>query len=271
MLLSLDEAGAVALSHESEADIRRLEPWKEVWVDTVSNAYLEGYLATAHEAPFLPASPVHGRALLECFLLEIALQHLGYTLANQAESAANPLKAVLRTLSNTDRILGKWQPAAIFRGESTGMKHESKITRDRMVELLNEDLAREYQAIIAYTVYSQTMKGAAFTDIAGELAIHAAEELDHAIQITKQIDYFNGKPTTIPKEVKTSEDAEDMLRFDLENEKETIINYRARIRQAEELGEFALSEVLRKIIAQEQEHLTDLADALGIDNPSFSE
>ena len=151
------------------------------------------------------------------------------------------------------------------------MKHESKVTRERMVELLNEDLAREYQAIIAYTVYSQTIKGAAFTDIAGELAIHAGEELAHAILIAKQIDYFNGTPTTVPKEVKMSEKAEDMLRFDLENEKQTIINYRARIRQAEELGEFALSEVLRTIIAQEQEHLTDLADALGIDNPSFSE
>ena len=151
------------------------------------------------------------------------------------------------------------------------MKHETKITRERMIELLNEDLAREYQAIIAYTVYSQTIKGAAFTDIAGELAIHAGEELAHAILIAKQIDYFNGKPTTVPKEVKMSDDAEDMLRFDLENEKQTIINYRARIRQAEELGEFALSEVLRTIIAQEQEHLTDLADALGIDNPSFSE
>jgi len=150
------------------------------------------------------------------------------------------------------------------------MSHESKITRERMVELLNEDLAREYQAIIAYTVYSQTMKGAAFTDIAGELAVHATEELSHALQIAKQIDYLNGTPTVVPKEVKMSDKAEEMLRFDLENEKQTIINYRERIRQAEELGEFALSEVLRKIIAQEQEHLTDLADALGIDNPTFS-
>lgn len=139
------------------------------------------------------------------------------------------------------------------------------------MELLNEDLAREYQAVIAYTVYSQTMKGAAFTDIAGELAIHATEELDHALQIAKQIDYLNGTPVTIPKEVKMSDKAEDMLRFDLENEKETILNYRERIRQAEALGEFALSEVLRKIIAQEQEHLTDLADALGIDTPRLGD
>ena len=148
---------------------------------------------------------------------------------------------------------------------------DQKITREKMVELLNEDLAREYQAIIAYTVYSQTIKGAAYTDIAAELAVHATEELSHAIQIAKQIDYFNGTPITVSLPVKMSGKAEDMLRFDLENEKETIIKYRQRIRQAEALGEFALSEVLRKIIAQEQEHLTDLADALGIDNPAIEE
>lgn len=147
------------------------------------------------------------------------------------------------------------------------MNQESKITRERLVELLNEDLAREYQAIIAYTVYSQTMKGAAYTAIAKELAVHAGEELSHAMQIAKQIDYLNGTPITQPKEVKVSDDAAEMLRFDLENEKETILQYRERIRQAEALGEYALSETLRTIISQEQEHLTDLADALGIECP----
>jgi bacterioferritin len=151
------------------------------------------------------------------------------------------------------------------------MSDENKISREKMVELLNEDLAREYQAVIAYTVYSQTMKGAAYTDIAGELETHAAEELSHALLIAKQVDYFGGEPGTQPKEVKTSDKAEDMLRFDLENERTTIINYRQRIRQAEALGEFALSEVLRKIITQEQDHLQDLADALGIDVPKVGD
>ena len=151
------------------------------------------------------------------------------------------------------------------------MSAPAKITRKKLIEFLNEDLAREYQAIIAYTVYSQTMKGAAYTDIARELAVHATEELAHALLIAKQIDYLNGEPVVVPKAVKVSKKAEDMLRFDLENEKQTIINYRQRIRQAEELGEYAISEVLRKIIAQEQEHLTDLADALGIDNPNIGD
>jgi bacterioferritin len=151
------------------------------------------------------------------------------------------------------------------------MKEETKITRKRMIELLNEDLAREYQAIIAYVIYSQTIKGAKFMQIGKELEAHAAEELSHAIQVANQIDYLNGTPTNVPKEVKVSNNAEKMLRFDLENERQTLINYRQRIQQADAMGEFALGEVLRKIIEQEQEHLQDLANALGIDTPKIEE
>jgi bacterioferritin len=151
------------------------------------------------------------------------------------------------------------------------MSQDFNITRERMVELLNEDLSREYQAIIAYTIYSQTIKGAAYNNIAAELESHAAEELSHALLIARQIDYLSGTPTGTPQEVKISDKAEEMLRFDLENEKQTILNYRQRIRQADAMGEFALGEVLRKIIEQEQDHLQDLADALGIDAPRISD
>lgn len=147
----------------------------------------------------------------------------------------------------------------------------ANISREEMIRLLNEDLAREFQAVIAYVVYSQTMKGAKFQAIASELKKHASEELDHALKIAKQIDYFNGTPVTVPKAVKLSDNPEDMLRFDLQNETDTIKAYRERIRQADAMGEFALGEVLRGIIAQEQEHLTDLADALGIDNPKLGD
>ena len=142
------------------------------------------------------------------------------------------------------------------------------ITREQMVQLLNEDLAGEYQAIIAYTVYSQVLKGAAYTDIARELELHAAEELQHAIKIAKQIDYLGGMPGVMPKPVKTSNDPVVMLRADLENERETVGRYRERIRQAEALGEFALSEILRAIIVHEQDHEIDLSAALGINVPS---
>ena len=146
------------------------------------------------------------------------------------------------------------------------MAHK-QVTREELIGLLNEDLSREYQAIIAYVNYSQVLKGAAYMDIANELELHAKEELIHALRIAKQIDYLGGEPTVTPKPVKTSKKAEDMLRFDLDNEVETLRNYRDRIRQAEALGEFALCEVLREIIEQEQEHAIDLATALGIEVP----
>lgn len=143
--------------------------------------------------------------------------------------------------------------------------------RKKMIELLNEDLSREYQAVIAYTVYSNVLKGAQYMHIAGELKKHASQELDHAMKIANQIDYFGGMPTGTPKPVKLSDKAEEMLRADLENERVTIANYRTRVRQADAMGEFALSEVLREIIVQEQDHLTDLATALGIDAPDPGE
>jgi bacterioferritin len=144
---------------------------------------------------------------------------------------------------------------------------DAKISREQMAALLNDDLEREYQAVIAYTVYSQVLKGAAYTDIARELEKHAGEELAHALKLAKQVDYFGGMPATKPKPVKTSNDPKEMLRADLENERETIAQYRQRIRQAEAMEEFALSETLRGIIVQEQEHEIDLCDALGIEVP----
>ena len=149
-------------------------------------------------------------------------------------------------------------------------KTETNITRERLAELLNEDLSREYQAIIAYVVYSQVLKGAEYMDIADQLEIHAKQELDHALMISRQIDYLGAMPTVTPKPVKTSENAKDMLRFDLDNENETIRNYRNRIRQCEALGEYAMAEQIRKILIQEQDHQIDLATALGIDVPDVN-
>jgi bacterioferritin len=144
---------------------------------------------------------------------------------------------------------------------------EEKVTRESLIAALNGDLEREYQAIISYVNYSQVLKGAAYMSIAGELAIHAKEELDHALQISNHVDYLGGMPSVTPRAVKTSEKAEDMLRFDLENERETISQYRRRVKQAEELNEFAIAESLRGILVQEQDHLIALATALGIDAP----
>src|SRR6202162_4859481 len=143
----------------------------------------------------------------------------------------------------------------------------NEIFRDRLAELLNEDLSREYQAIISYVVYSQVLSGAQYMGIADQLEIHAKQELDHALTISRQIDYLGKMPAVTPKPVRTSKNAKDMLRFDLENENETIRNYRDRIRQCEVLGEYAMAEQIRQILVQEQDHQIDLATALGEEVP----
>ena len=153
---------------------------------------------------------------------------------------------------------------------ATQEKTVTKITREQLIEKLNEDLAREYQAIIAYTVYSQVLKGAEYMAIAAELEVHAGEELQHALTISKQIDYLGGMPTTQAMPVKQSEDAREMLRADLENENATIVAYRERVAQCEALQEYAIAEDIREILRQEQEHQIDLATALGEDVPNMS-
>jgi bacterioferritin len=144
------------------------------------------------------------------------------------------------------------------------MSNNNATDRQGIIDGLNEDLAREYQAIIQYVVFSSTLKGPEYGDIAEELKLHASEELEHALEVAKQIDYLGGNPTVKSKEAGYSEDSKTMLEIDLKSERETIKNYRERIRQAESVGEYALSEKLRGIIAQEQDHEIDLKDALGL-------
>ena len=147
---------------------------------------------------------------------------------------------------------------------------EAKLTRKQLIENLNEDLSREYQAIIGYVVYSQVLKGAQYMNIAGELKLHAAQELAHALAIAKHIDYLGGMPTATPKPVKLSDDAKTMLRADLDNENQTVRAYRERVRECEALGEYAIAEDIREILRQEQEHQIDLATALGVNVPDVS-
>jgi bacterioferritin len=153
---------------------------------------------------------------------------------------------------------------------ATATQETQTATRQGLIDHLNDDLAREYQAVIAYVIYSQVLKGAQYMSIAGELEKHAGEELAHALTISKHIDYLGGMPTAAPKPVVQSDDAQTMLRADLDNERTTILAYRDRIRECEALGEYAIAEDIREILRQEQEHLIDLATALGEDPPDLS-
>lgn len=142
--------------------------------------------------------------------------------------------------------------------------------RAALIAGLSEDLSREYQAVIAYVAYSAVLKGAEYMSIAAELEKHASEELGHALTIAKQLDYLGAVPPVVAKPVQMSDDPRALLRFDLENERVTILAYRERVKQCEALGEYAISEHLREILKEEQEHLVDLATALGEDPPNMS-
>jgi bacterioferritin len=149
-------------------------------------------------------------------------------------------------------------------------QQDKAFSREDLIKALNDDLSREYQAVIAYVVYSQSLKGAQYNHIAKELEKHAGEELKHALTVAKHIDYLGGKPNATAMPVKLSDKATDMLRFDLDNENDTVRNYRERVRQCEALGEYAIAEDIREILRQEQEHQSDLANALGEDVPDVS-
>lgn len=136
--------------------------------------------------------------------------------------------------------------------------------RQQLIQGLQEDLAREYKAIIQYVIFSQKLDRAAYMNIADQLQEHAHQELNHAMAVARQLDYLGAYPVHEPKPVEVSEDNEQMLWADLRAEDDTVRNYRERIRQAEALGEIALSEILRDIVKEEQDHQIDLATALGV-------
>ncbi|HEU6452702.1 MAG TPA: ferritin-like domain-containing protein [Gemmatimonadaceae bacterium] len=147
---------------------------------------------------------------------------------------------------------------------ATTQSSSETTTREELVAGLQADLAREYKAIIQYIIFSQKLDGARYMNIADQLEEHAHQELDHALQIARQLDYLGEYPVHEPETVEVSEENEEMLWIDLRAEDETVKNYRERIRQAESIGEYALAEVLQEIVRQEQDHQIDLATALEV-------
>lgn len=136
--------------------------------------------------------------------------------------------------------------------------------RAQLVQGLQQDLAREYKAIIQYVIFSQKLDTARYMNIAAQLEEHAHQELNHALAVARQLDYLGAYPVHEPASVEVSDDNEKMLWADLRAEDDTIRNYRERIGQAEALGEIALAEILRGIVKEEQDHQIDLASALGV-------
>ncbi|MBD3263775.1 MAG: ferritin-like domain-containing protein [Candidatus Omnitrophica bacterium] len=139
----------------------------------------------------------------------------------------------------------------------------AKLTKQKLIQLLNKDLALEYKAMVQYTQHQGVLKGAMYQNIQKELAVHAQEELQHAITLAGQIDYLGGTPIVDMPVPEISKSNEKMLKQDLDGENDAIARYIARIKQAEELNLYHLAQQLRNILSVEQEHAMDLEQALG--------
>jgi len=148
--------------------------------------------------------------------------------------------------------------------DDTQRASASEISPSQLIDLLNADLAREYQAIIICTVHSQMINGGEdCRSTAKGLEQHAQEELQHALILGDQIHSLGGVPKIQPGLVEAPNDTERLLRFELENGNETIRNYRERVLQCEALGEHPMAERLSEMLVYEQRHHIELATALG--------
>ena len=137
-----------------------------------------------------------------------------------------------------------------------------QLTKKQLIAQLNNDLAKEYSALIQYVQHQAVITGPEYDSIRKELVIHSNEEHMHAISLAEQIDYLGGTPTVKVGEIKVSANSKTMLQQDLEGEIDAVARYRARIAQAEMLREYGLRRALEDILIMEEEHVRDLQNAL---------
>lgn len=156
------------------------------------------------------------------------------------------------------------KPARIRTAADLERPAPRKVTRDELIDLLNDDLAKEFQALVQYVQHAAAMSGPQYDAIKGELIVHSNEEHAHAISLADQIDFLGGVPGVDVAEAHVSPDSKVMLEQDLEGELDAIARYRERIAQAEMLQEYGLRRALEDILIIEEEHARDLQDALDL-------
>jgi bacterioferritin len=154
-------------------------------------------------------------------------------------------------------------PTAPTKTPSANETNPDPLTRERFIQLLNDDLSTEYQSIVQYNLHISTVTGAEFVSTIDELAIHLTQELQHARVLAQQVSFLGGIPTTSVREVLASTSSRGALDSDLKLEQEQLQRYRERFSQATELALADVGEALRPLLEQTQEHVRDLQTALG--------
>ena len=129
------------------------------------------------------------------------------------------------------------------------------ITKQKLIEHLDQDLGRELQAIHLY-LWIRTMafgmRGHELREIL-EPEIHA--EIKHVEFLADKIVSYGGTPSFEVPPWKRPTSLRDMLQYALELEHQAVVAYTERVDEASELGETALQVKLEELITDETEHL----------------
>jgi len=136
--------------------------------------------------------------------------------------------------------------------------------KTKLLELLNDDLELEYRSIVQYIQHIATAKGAEFQSTIEELRAHVVQELDHATALAEQIDFLGGVPSVTVPSVPTAGNTREALELDLELEQGQLERYRERVTETEQMGLGDVTEALRPLLQQTQDHVRDLQGALGL-------
>jgi bacterioferritin len=139
----------------------------------------------------------------------------------------------------------------------------TRVDRNQLTRLMNEDLASEYRSIVQYNQHLATLKGLEVQSLLAELKQHLGQELTHAMILAEQIDFLGGVPTVEVPTIPSVTETQAALQLDLELEEQQLERYRERIEQTQELGLPDVAEALRPLLEQTQEHVRDLRTALG--------
>jgi bacterioferritin len=126
--------------------------------------------------------------------------------------------------------------------------------KQALVDALNQDLAYEYQAVLAYTRWSAEVDGPHRNLLRSMFQQEIPDELGHAQYLSDKIAVLGGTPTTSPAQVPDAPTNRSKLEAVMDMEKTAIKNYGERAEQAEELGEIGLRQDLEEMVADETGH-----------------
>lgn len=126
--------------------------------------------------------------------------------------------------------------------------------KQSLIEALNQDLAYELQAVVAYTRWAAEVDGPHRDLLRAMFQSEIPDELGHAQFLADKIAVYGGTPTTTPKAVPEARTNHERLNAVMTMEETAIKNYNQRIEQAEAAGETALKVHLEEMVEDETEH-----------------